>query len=103
MQDRLRKITSPGAADGDTKATEALATPTETPKTNQQNEMRQINALYNLLDDRFVKEYPMPSRVRHPQSRPTHYDDVVKEMGEAPTRTWIASMWNRIRGSLRLT
>jgi hypothetical protein len=79
------------------KANEALGTPAE------QKEMRQINALYALLDDRFLKEYPLPAKVRHPQSSPTHYDDVVKEMDEAPTRTWVTSLVNRIKGSLRFS
>ncbi|KAI1619798.1 hypothetical protein EDD37DRAFT_613507 [Exophiala viscosa] len=104
MQDHLNKVASArAAAQNVTSNNEVLATPTEPSQINQQKAMKQINALYNLLDDRFVKEFPMPAQTRHPQSRPTHYDDVVKEMGEAATRTWVASMYNRIRGMLRFS
>ncbi|KIW54448.1 hypothetical protein PV05_06805 [Exophiala xenobiotica] len=103
MQHRLKELTSPTAAADNVKADGALVTPANPTQPNQENEMRQINALYSLLEDRYLKEYPMPSKVRHPASRPTYYEDLVKEMGEAPTRTWAASMWNRISGMLRFS
>ncbi len=77
--------------------------PAEAPAARPQNEMRQLNALYSLLEDRFVTAYPIPAEMRHPKSSPTHYDDVLQEMDEAPTRSWIEALTKKIRGSLRLT
>ncbi|KAJ9638078.1 hypothetical protein H2204_004389 [Knufia peltigerae] len=103
MQNRVNKIASPNAAAENVKADGALVTPVDPPRSNAQNEMRQVNALYSLLEDRYAKEFPTPNKVRHPASQPTYYEDLIKEMGEAPTRTWLASTWNRLRGMLRVS
>lgn len=101
MQSRLNKLTSPtAAAAADAKSNDASVKAPQ-PWDNQ-NELRQINALYALLENRFEKEDPIPARVRHPQSNPAHYDDLVRELDEAPNRSWVTSLWNRIRGSVRI-
>ncbi|EXJ85187.1 hypothetical protein A1O3_05862 [Capronia epimyces CBS 606.96] len=102
MQSRLQKASSPTAATANVKANEGQVSPA-TPQFDEAKEMRQINALYSLLEDRYFKAYPMPANLRNPQSMPTHYDDVIKEMDEAPTRTWIQSLIQRVKGSLRFS
>ncbi len=85
------------------KANEALVSPAEPPTFNEQHELRQIKALDAILENRFANAYPIPKAVRYPRSNPTHYDDVVKEMEEAPTRSWAASLGKRLKGAFRLS
>ncbi|EXJ59607.1 hypothetical protein A1O7_03753 [Cladophialophora yegresii CBS 114405] len=100
MQSRLLKLQNPAAATANVKSNDAHAIPVE--PFNEQTELRQVNALYALLENRFEKEYPIPQRVRHPRSSASHYDDLVKELDEAPNRSWITNLWNRLKGSVRL-
>jgi len=70
---------------------------------DEQAELEQANALYALLEDRYAREYPLPGVLRQPASNPTYYDDLVKEMHEAPTRSWLGSLAKRIQGSFRFS
>jgi len=100
MQARLEKLQSPNATP-QIKSNDALAIPAE--PFNEQKEMKQVNALYALLENRFEKEFPTPRQVRHPRSNATHYDDLVREMDAAPQRSWFTNTWNRIKGSVRMS
>ena len=60
-----------------------------------------VNALTALLEDRFVRRYPLPSRLRRPHTDPEHYDKVVKEFQEAPSRDWFGRLTKRLKGLLR--
>ncbi|KIW28525.1 uncharacterized protein PV07_08183 [Cladophialophora immunda] len=100
MQSRLQKLQSPAPAAASSKSNDALVTPVE--PFNEQKEMRQVNALYSLLEDRYAKEYPLPQSVRQPKSNVSHYDDLIRELDEAPGRSWVTSFWNRLKGSVRL-
>ncbi|KAI9708428.1 MAG: hypothetical protein M1820_003888 [Bogoriella megaspora] len=66
-------------------------------------ELRQINALYSLLDNRYSKQYPVSARLMQPNSDPTYYQRLAKEMEEAPKRTWFGAMINRWKGMVRFT
>ena len=101
MQARLQKLQSPNAAASHVKSNDAQAIPVE--PFNEQKEMRQVNALHALLENRFEKEYPIPQQVRRPRSNVSHYDDLIKELDEAPGRSWFTNVWNRLKGSVRLT
>ncbi|KIV96626.1 hypothetical protein PV10_00465 [Exophiala mesophila] len=104
MQARINKLGAPAVAATNAKANDtptAQASPSA--PVNEQKEMRQIKALDALLQNRFATMYPFPNAVRYPQSMPTHYDDVIKEMDEAPTRSRFTAFMNRIKGSLRLS
>lgn len=103
MQTRLQKASSPTAAAENVKANETLVSPASPVQFDEAREMRQVNALYSLLEDRYFKVYPIPAKLRHPESMPTHYDIVIKEMEEAPSRTWAQSLIKRIKGSLRFS
>ena len=103
MQTRIQNGSSPRAAAANVKSNEALVSPVEPPQVNNEKEMKQVNALYALLEDRFAKAYPIPASLRNPASNPTHYDDVVREMEEAPTRSWVGSLLNNLRGKLRFS
>ena len=100
MQLRLQKLQSPSATAGNIKSNEAQAQPAE--PFNEQNELQQTNALYSFLENRFEREYPIPQKVRHPKSNAAHYDDLVRELDEAPGRSWFTNLWNRLKGSVRM-
>ncbi|KAJ5570523.1 uncharacterized protein N7459_009953 [Penicillium hispanicum] len=62
-----------------------------------------VNALSALLQDRFVKAYPMRRNIRYPASDPEHYDMVIQEFAEAPNRDWFGRIRKRLGGLLRLS
>jgi len=64
-------------------------------------ELEQINALYGLLEGRYEKKYPLQNSLLTPQSKPNHYADLVKELDEAPTRSFWARLSNQWRGFAR--
>jgi hypothetical protein len=37
-----------------------------------------------------------------PQSQPTYFDDLARELEEVPTRTWWTKFLTRISGKIRL-
>lgn len=70
-------------------------------KWDEAAELQQANTLYALLENRYAKEYSLPGMLRTPASNPTHYDDLIREMQDAPTRSWLGGVMKRIKGSLR--
>ena len=66
-------------------------------------EVKQTQVLDSLLENRYASKYPMPASLRNPKSNPTYYDDLVREMHEAPNRSWFGGVVKRFKGSLRLT
>ena len=88
--------------------------------TQEQADLKQANALYSLLEDRYKtkvgglssgswendadsRQYRADARIFAPKSNPTYYNDVVKELEEAPNRTFMGRMAKRISGMIRLT
>lgn len=104
MQRRIDRVTNPSlnAAATSVKANEALvsAAPIEF---NEQKEMKQVNALYSLLENRYSDAYPMPHQFRYPASRETHYEDLLQELENAPTRSKFSSFMQRLKGRLRMS
>lgn len=70
---------------------------------DEQKELKQVNALYNLLDDKFVKEAPFHERLRYPASNEAHYDAILAESERAPSRGFWDKFTNRLKGSIRLS
>ncbi|KIV99875.1 uncharacterized protein PV09_08542 [Verruconis gallopava] len=68
-----------------------------------QAELRNINALYSLLDDRYSKKYPTPKHVLSPQSNPNHYIDLIAELEKAPTRSWWDNFVTNLKGRIRFS
>ncbi|KAL4808445.1 hypothetical protein BDV18DRAFT_135023 [Aspergillus unguis] len=60
-----------------------------------------INALTSLLNNRYAKRYPLSPNLRHPASNPDHYDDLIKEFEEAPSRDVLGRIVKRLKGILR--
>jgi cytochrome b pre-mRNA-processing protein 6 len=70
---------------------------------NELHELSQTNALYSLLENRYMHENPMPAKLRRPASNPEHYDVLVRELEEAPGRSWLGALVKRVKGSLRFS
>ncbi|KAL2829020.1 hypothetical protein BDW59DRAFT_142734 [Aspergillus cavernicola] len=60
-----------------------------------------LNALSSLLDDRYARHYPLSPKLRRPASNPDHYDNLLREFEEAPSRDWFGRLGKRLRGLLR--
>jgi cytochrome b pre-mRNA-processing protein 6 len=105
MKQRLDKHVagaSPGPAADSVKSNAAFLTVAPPSAWDETKEMEQVNALYNLLENKYVQEHPLPPTLRNPASSPTYYDDLMREMQEAPTRSWFGAFVKRIKGSFRL-
>ncbi|KEF62051.1 uncharacterized protein A1O9_00023 [Exophiala aquamarina CBS 119918] len=107
MQSRVDKITPPANTNASTaptvKANDAIVSPARPPILDEEKELRQIQALDALLTNKYANTYPIPQAVRYPQSSPNHYNDLIKELDEAPDRTWAASFVKRLKGALRFS
>ncbi|THW45624.1 hypothetical protein D6D22_03457 [Aureobasidium pullulans] len=73
---------------------------TQAPKAR--NELREINALYSLLENRYSSTYPLSNAMMHPASAPEHYTTLVKELDEVPDRTFFQRIASRFKGMVRL-
>lgn len=61
-----------------------------------------LNALSSLLENRYARRYPLPPKLRRPASNPDHYDNVIKEFAEAPSRDWLGRLGKRMKGLFRM-
>ncbi|KAL2151706.1 hypothetical protein VTH82DRAFT_6804 [Thermothelomyces myriococcoides] len=71
--------------------------------TQEQADLKQANALYSLLQDRYRNKYRAPEKLFEPRSKPTYYKDLLKELEEAPHRTWLGRLAKRLSGMIRFT
>ncbi|KAI0445231.1 hypothetical protein F4803DRAFT_509020 [Xylaria telfairii] len=76
----------------------------EQPKLNlsEEEQLRQANALYSLLENRYKRTYPITGSLLQPKSNPTYFADLLKELEEAPSRSWFDRFLLRIKGVVRL-
>ncbi|KAI6088314.1 hypothetical protein F4821DRAFT_234263 [Hypoxylon rubiginosum] len=68
----------------------------------EQDQLKEANALYSLLDNRYKKKYPITGSLLRPKSKPTYFTDLVKELEEAPNRSYLERMMLRLKGVVRL-
>jgi len=103
MRKRLEKYESPAKAveAAKVKGNEANVQAVDL-SWDEGREMKQVNALYALLENRFVKDTPLPQRLRFPASQPTHYDDIIAESDRAPSRGLLTKMTDKLKGMIRL-
>lgn len=84
-------------------------------------DLKQTNALYSLLEDRYKNkvnlfsrlniliwrtdtlQYRAPTKIFEPQSNPTYYNELIKELEEAPNRSFLQRIAKRLSGMIRLT
>ncbi|TAQ84112.1 hypothetical protein B7494_g7563 [Chlorociboria aeruginascens] len=64
-------------------------------------EMEKANALYSLLEDRYTRNYPLTGSLLKPASHPTYYTDLMREIEEAPQRSFWEATINKWKGFLR--
>ncbi|KAK5130058.1 hypothetical protein LTR08_002491 [Meristemomyces frigidus] len=79
----------------------SASTPTP-PSASARDAKREINAAYLLLDNSFGRQYALGEGIMRPQSHPRHYEDLKRELEEAPDRTWWEGVVKRVRGMVRL-
>ncbi|KAL2865596.1 ubiquinol-cytochrome c reductase complex assembly factor 2 [Aspergillus lucknowensis] len=60
-----------------------------------------LNALSSLLEDRYARRYPLSPKLRRPASNPDHYDNLLREFEEAPSRDWFGRLRKRLGGLFR--
>jgi cytochrome b pre-mRNA-processing protein 6 len=47
------------------------------------------------------RQYPIANSLMTPASNPTYYTDLIRELEEAPKRSWWARLINRWKGGIR--
>ena len=50
-----------------------------------------------------VWQYPLSERILKPASSPRYYDELIKELDEAPNRSWFGRLVKRWKGLIRLS
>jgi len=70
---------------------------------NEAQELKQVNALYSLLDNRYKRKYEIYGTLLEPQSNPTYYADLITELEEAPKRSWLGRVGKRLGGMVRFS
>ncbi|KAK3401398.1 hypothetical protein B0T20DRAFT_450498 [Sordaria brevicollis] len=72
-----------------------------TKEAKEQAEIKQANALLSLLENRYKSKYRITGELLKPKSNPKYYSDLVKELEEAPNRTFFGRMAKRLGGIIR--
>ncbi|PHH90053.1 hypothetical protein CDD83_4625 [Cordyceps sp. RAO-2017] len=65
-------------------------------------ELLKARALQFLLQNKFHDRYKLRGPMLEPKSQPTYFADLVKEIDEAPKRTWFQRLGKRLSGMIRL-
>ncbi|KAL8789064.1 MAG: hypothetical protein Q9213_001327 [Squamulea squamosa] len=78
---------------------DTLATPLK--PNDEQAQLEQANALYSFLENRYSRKYPLSDRLMKPLSNPGHYENLVKELEEAPKRSFFGRLANSWKGFVR--
>lgn len=104
MRKRLDKLENPtkAAEAARIKGNEANVQPIDL-TWNEQKELKQVNVLYTLLNNRFDRESPLPDSLRFPASNPSHYDTIMAESERAPERGILTKISNKLKGMIRLS
>ncbi|KND85975.1 hypothetical protein TOPH_09279, partial [Tolypocladium ophioglossoides CBS 100239] len=88
FQDVLRKVVD-----------ERYARPTPPPDAE---ELLKARALQFLVQNKFHDRYKLKGPMLEPTSQPTYFEDLVREIEEAPKRTWLERIGKRLSGIIRL-
>ncbi|KAJ4164011.1 hypothetical protein LMH87_005703 [Akanthomyces muscarius] len=68
----------------------------------ERQEILKARALQFLVQDKFKDRYKLQGPMLHPKSQPTYFDDLVREIEEAPNRSWFGRLGKRLSGMIRL-
>jgi len=98
MQTRVERRYLPNhqISDSTKPPTEALS-----PRLDDAVELEQANALFSFLENRYAKKYPLSNHLMKPASNPQYYENIKRELEEAPKRSWIGRFINSWKGSMR--
>lgn len=66
----------------------------------RENHNRHPDRVQNLLTR--LQQYKLQGPMLHPKSQPTYFDDLVREIEEAPNRSWFGRLGKRLSGMIRL-
>lgn len=50
----------------------------------------------------WAMQYKLKGPMLEPKSQPTYFEDLVREIEEAPKRTWLERLGKRLSGMIRL-
>ncbi|KAM0194773.1 hypothetical protein ACHAPA_009194 [Fusarium lateritium] len=64
-------------------------------------ELQKARALQFLLQNRYNDRFKLRGRLLEPKSQPTYFADLVKEIDEAPSRSWLERLGKRLSGMVR--
>ncbi|KAG9252142.1 uncharacterized protein F5Z01DRAFT_676380 [Emericellopsis atlantica] len=65
-------------------------------------ELFRARSLQMLQENRFMDRYKLSGRMLEPNSQPTYFADLVREIEEAPKRTWFERLGKKLSGMVRL-
>ncbi|KEY65501.1 hypothetical protein S7711_09291 [Stachybotrys chartarum IBT 7711] len=68
----------------------------------ESEEVLKARALQFLLRDKFKDRYKLKGPMLQPKSQPTYFSDLVREIEEAPKRSWFERISKRLSGMIRL-
>ncbi|PNY24608.1 Uncharacterized protein TCAP_05467 [Tolypocladium capitatum] len=92
FQDVLRRVVD-----------ERYARPTPPPEAEELLKARALQFLVqNKFRDRVHWQYKLKGPMLEPTSQPTYFEDLVREIEEAPKRTWLGRIGKRLSGMIRL-
>ncbi|KAF5723008.1 hypothetical protein FMUND_2365 [Fusarium mundagurra] len=67
----------------------------------EREELLKARALQFLLQDRYNDRFKLKGRLLEPKSQPTYFADLVREIDEAPNRSWLERLGKRLTGMIR--
>jgi len=65
-------------------------------------ELFKARSLQVLQQNRFMDRYKLKGPMLEPNSQPTYFEDLLREIEEAPKRTWLERVGKRLSGMIRL-
>ncbi|KAI1430734.1 hypothetical protein GGR50DRAFT_690264 [Xylaria sp. CBS 124048] len=70
---------------------------------SETDQLKQANALYSLLENRYKRTYPITGSLLRPKSNPTYFNDLLRELEEAPNRSFFDRLKLRLKGVVRIS
>lgn len=67
----------------------------------EREELQKARALQFLVQERYNDRFRLKGRLLEPKSQPTYFDDLIREIEEAPNRSWLGRLGKRISGMIR--
>ncbi|KAK1254786.1 hypothetical protein MKX08_008781 [Trichoderma sp. CBMAI-0020] len=68
----------------------------------ESEELLKARALQFLVQNKFRDRYKLKGPMLEPKSQPRYFEDLVREIEEAPKRTWLERLGKRLSGMIRL-